>query len=93
MAISGKLNGDDITILRAMYKTLVTLDLSEAQIVEGGGYYLYNPYPLSGMKQKYYTINNIFPSFGMDNFLNYKKLSYPKQSQKSMTLHSLVAKS
>lgn len=78
LAISGKLNGDDITILRAMYKTLVTLDLSEAQIVEGGGYYLYNPYPLSGMEQKYYTINNIFPSFGMDNFFELQEIKLPK---------------
>ena len=60
LKITGKLNGTDIKYLRERFQNLVTLDMSEVDIVAGGDSYYTNK---NGYAQN--TSDNIFPAYFM----------------------------
>ena len=60
LKITGKLNGTDIKYLRERFQNLVTLDMSEVDIVAGGDSYYTNE---NGTAQN--TSDNIFPAYFM----------------------------
>ena len=60
LKITGKLNGTDIKYLRERFNNLVTLDMSEVDIVTGGDSYYTNK---DGNAQN--TSDNIFPAYFM----------------------------
>lgn len=87
LKIIGSINGDDIYYLRKMlggsdfstanWGKLTTLDLSEATIVEGGGWY-YDPSSSSG--DECYTSNNVIGTYMFHECNNLKEISLPKNS-------------
>ena len=74
LKITGKLNGTDIKYLRERFQNLVTLDMSEVDIVAGGDSYYTNEY---GNAQN--TSDNIFPAYFMteSNLTNLESIILP----------------
>ena len=83
LKIVGPINGDDVLCLRQMLGgsefsetekgKLATLDLSEASIVEGGGWYYEN----SNISGFYYTSNNIIGDLMFFDCANLKEIVLP----------------
>ncbi len=87
LKIVGYINGDDIYYLRKMlggsdfseanWGSLTTLDLSEATIVEGGGYYY-----LDSSSKEYFTSDNVIGDCMFYHCSNLQNIVLPKNAVK-----------
>ncbi|MBQ8223933.1 MAG: leucine-rich repeat protein [Bacteroides sp.] len=86
LKVVGYINGDDVYCLRKMLGAtnfseaergkLTILDLSEATIVEGGGWY----YEIASPKKQYHTSNNIVGRYMFAECLNLQNIILPNNT-------------
>ena len=86
LKVVGPINGDDVYYLRKMigchttfnqadWGKLSVLDLSEATIIEGGGWYYEN-----SNSNSYYTSNNVIGDLMFANSVNLQKIILPQET-------------
>ena len=87
LKVVGPINGDDVYYLRQMlgcsdfseadWGKLTTLDLSEATIVEGGGWYYENYYSENYYSERFYTSDNEIGDYMFYDSYNLQNISLP----------------